>query len=464
MIQPATLRRRRQALHARLPVPVLLVGNAPATRNLRMTEYPFRQDSTFLYYTGCTVPGAAALLVDGTCTLFLPMPEADDALWNGAPDDPEALGAALGVDRVAPIETLDEACARVGVRHALAVPDPGMTALASRITGLDLAFSQRSGPDALVEAVIGQRRTKDDEEVDEIRAAALLTRDAFRLAMAATHAGEHEATIGGLFDGCIAAHGASQSFNSIVTVHGEILHNPHRTHPLREGDLLLLDAGAEVPSGYGADVTRTWPVSGRFTDRQRGAYAAVLEANETCIALCRPGVRFRDIHLAAARVMATFLAEEGILRCSVDTAVETGAHALFFPHGLGHLLGLDAHDLENFGDRAAYAPGRSRSSQFGLCYLRMDLDLEPGLVVTIEPGFYAAPAILRSPSLRDALAGLVDFDRAEAWIGLGGIRIEDDAVVTDGDPDVLTAGIPKSPQALEAVVGSGVPAFARMHP
>lgn len=455
MISPRTFQARRKALVDRVGGPILLMGNAPSFRNLRMNEHPFRQDSTFLYYTGCPLPHGAALLSDGSFTLFLPSPSEDDPLWNGPEDSPQVVGARLGADTVAPMDSLESACAAAGVRQALAVPEPGATARAAAITGLDLVFSRRSGPPALVDAVIEARRTKTQEEVEEMAEAARVTGRAFELAMGATRPGINEVHLGALFDGWLASRHAEPSFHSIVTVRGEVLHNPHRVNTLRDGQLLLLDAGAEIGSGYCADVTRTWPVSGRFTPRQRAAYEAVLCANETAISMCRSGVRYRDIHLEAARIITRFLRDEGLLTCGEDQALEEGAHALFFPHGTGHLLGLDVHDLENFGDRAAYAPGRVRSTQFGLCYLRMDLDLTPGVVVTIEPGFYVAPEILHHPGLRSRLGPLVDWDKAETWVGFGGIRIEDDVVVTDGDPLVLTRSIPKAPAEVEARVGQG---------
>lgn len=253
----------------------------------------------------------------------------------------------------------------------------------------------------------------------------------------------------------LAAHGLGTAYHSIVTVRGEILHNEGYDNILEEGQLLLLDGGAEAASGYATDVTRTWPVSGRFDGRQRAAYDAVLAAQVAAIDRCRAGVRYRDVHLAAGAVLTRFLVDEGLLRGDVDGLVERGAHALFFPHGIGHLLALDVHDMEIFGDRAGYGAGRRRSSQFGLSYLRLDRDLQPGMVVTVEPGFYVVPAILADNDLLTRFQGDLDLDRALTWTGFGGIRIEDDVHVTAGDPDVLTAGIPKDPAEIEALVGTG---------
>ena len=277
--------------------------------------------------------------------------------------------------------------------------------------------------------------------------------------MAATRPGRTEAIIGAVFDAAIAARGLRTAYDAIVTVRGEVLHNFHRVHPLRDGDLLLLDGGAEGTSGYATDVTRTWPVSGTFTPRQRSAYEAVLAAQQRAIALCTPGVRYRDIHLEAARVLTRWMVDERLLSGDVDSLVERGAHALFFPHGVGHLIGLDVHDLELYGDRAGYGPGRTRSRQFGLNALRLDRDLAPGNVVTIEPGFYAVPEILQSASLTDPFSDVLDLDRAASWLGFGGIRIEDDVYITDAGPEVLTASIPVTIDEVEAAIASDCSPF-----
>ena len=217
----------------------------------------------------------------------------------------------------------------------------------------------------------------------------------------------------------------------------------------------VVNGGGETGSGYGVDITRTWPVGGTFSPRQRAAYAAVLEAEKAAIARCRVGTPYREIHDTASLVLARFLADEGLLRVAPETAVEIGAHAIFFPHGVGHLLGLDVHDLENFGDLAAYPHGVARSEQFGTCYLRLNLPLEAGWVVTIEPGFYVVPAILADPVLNERFRDAVDFGKAARWIGFGGIRIEDDIAVTAGEPENLTAAVVKEIDAVQDLTGSG---------
>jgi len=460
-----TFRARREELVRRMNGrAVLLVGTNENPRTSPYMGYGHRQDSTFWYFTGCERPGAAALIDEGGCTLFVDAPAPDDDLWHGHVDTLAGLRIQYGVDEVRDAETLAEACAGRDLA-TLATHDRTRTELASQLVGRAMTYGGDNGDDALIDAVIAMRRIKSDEEVAEHRAAADATETAFRAAMASTAVGGNEAHVAALFDAVLAARGCTTGYHSIVTVRGEVLHNPHYVNELKSGDLLLLDGGGErLTSGYGVDITRTWPVNGRFEGRQRAAYDAVLASQLEAIAICRPGTRYRDVHLKSAEVLARWLLDEGLLRGSLEAVMESHAAAAFFPHGVGHLLGLDTHDLEQFWDRAGYAPGRARSEKFGTAYLRMDLDLEPGFLFTIEPGFYVVPGILRNAALREAWGDLVDWDKAAEWVGFGGIRIEDDVLCTEGAPEVLTAGTPKDPAEIERIVGSGVPAWERLSP
>ena len=242
------------------------------------------------------------------------------------------------------------------------------------------------------------------------------------------------------------------AYPSIVTTHGEILHTHDRSGTCRAGELLLADVGAESDTGWASDVTRTWPVSGTYSPSQRAIYDIVLSAQTAAIAAVRPGVRYRDVHLVACRVLCAGLVEEGLLSGTVDGLVERGAHALFFPHGVGHLLGMDVHDMEDLGDRAGYAPGRSRSPQFGLGYLRLDRDLAPGMAVTIEPGLYFVPHILHHKTLTAPFGRDFHPARLDHFADVRGIRIEDDVLVTATGCEVLTRSIPKTASEIEAVM------------
>jgi Xaa-Pro aminopeptidase len=246
--------------------------------------------------------------------------------------------------------------------------------------------------------------------------------------------------------------GCVQAFNPIVTVHGEILHNEKYENTLNDGDLLLVDSGAEAPSGYASDITRAMPVSGRFTSPQRDIYEVVLAANRAAIEAAAPTVTNLDLHLLAARTIASGLKDLGLMQGDVDAAVELGAHALFFVHGLGHMLGLDVHDMEDLGDVVGYEIGEERSTQFGLAYLRLARPLKRGFVITIEPGIYFIPALIDRWQADGMHRDFIRYDRLEDFRAFGGIRIEDNVLITEHGSRVLGPPIPKSVADIEAAM------------
>jgi Xaa-Pro aminopeptidase len=278
--------------------------------------------------------------------------------------------------------------------------------------------------------------------------------EAHKAGMSATLQAKREAEVRGVMEGVIIAHNMTTAYNSIVTVHGEVLHNEHYHHPLQPGDLLLADVGAETDMGWAADITRTWPVSGKFSSTQRDIYDVVLAAHDACIAKISPGVEYGEIHLLAATVIADGLVNLGILQGNAQDLVEIDAHALFFPHGIGHLLGLDVHDMEDLGDLAGYEEGRIRSDRFGLGYLRLNRPLRPGMLVTIEPGFYQVPAILNDAQQSSKYKPVVNWERLSQFVDVRGIRIEDDVLVTPEGSEVLTAALPNQADAVENLVNS----------
>jgi len=466
MPSPKHHARRRAEFLAAIETPVLLFAGGRIARNYPANWQPFRADSSFLFFFPWPEPEAAALVdpADGTVTLFLEPRTSEGELWHGPARSFDELREALEVDAV---ESRAELAARVKQRlggrplRSIAIPDARTTAEAGALSGEPLSFEEpaRIAHPELVRALAALRIRRGPEELAEMRATAAVTCEAHLAAMAATRPGVHESELAGRVEGAFARHGCVPAYNTILSVRGEVLHNEGHGNELRPGDLVLLDAGAENASGYCSDVTRTWPVTGRFSPEARDVYDLVLAAEKAAIELVRPGVRYRDLHLAAARVIAEGLVQLGLLRGRPEDLVQHGAHALFFPHGVGHLLGLDVHDLEAFGDQVHYAPGRTRSPQFGSAYLRLDLDLAPGTCFTIEPGLYFVPAILRGERFRSEYSRWVDFERAESFLrlnegrGFGGIRIEDDVHCTESGAEVLTAAIPKERAQVEASVG-----------
>jgi Xaa-Pro aminopeptidase len=431
----AALKQRRGKLMAALgDVPALiLAGHAPA-RNYAANQYEFRASSHYLYFAGVPLAGAALLLHDGHATLYVPPHGPDDALWHGETMTHEELKAKTGVDEVYPLPRLAD--------HLERIPDPG------RLPTVPVE-ERGSADEQLIDAIIALRLCHDAEALGQMRRAAAVTTRAHAAGRRTARPGTRVSQVRAAMEHEILAANFTTAYPSIVTVRGEVLHNLDRVGTCRVGDLLLADVGAESDTGWASDVTRTWPVSGQFSASQRALYELVLAAQLQAIASVKPGVRYREVHLHAAYVICAGLRDEGLLAGDLDSLVERGAHALFFPHGIGHLLGLDVHDMEDLGDRAQYAPGRTRSPQFGLSYLRLDRDLMPGMVVTIEPGIYLVPAILRNQALTEPLRDVLRLERLERFGDVRGIRIEDDVLVTESGAEVLTAQIPKAVSDIE---------------
>jgi Xaa-Pro aminopeptidase len=301
----------------------------------------------------------------------------------------------------------------------------------------------------LADALIEMRLVHDPAAIAALRRAADATAAAFHVGIRAVRPGINESVVRAAMEAEFIRRDMGVSYNSIVTVHGEVLHNEVYHHQLQPHDLLLVDVGAETTDGWAGDVTRTWPVGGKFSASQRDLYQVVLHAQQTVIAAVRPGVAFRELHLLAGRLIAEGLVDLGVLRGDPAELLADGVVALFFPHGLGHLLGLDVHDLEDLGDRATYARGRTRSTEPGLRTLRLDRDLVPGMAITVEPGLYLVPAILEDPA-RTAVAGdRLRRERLAAFADVRGIRIEDDVLVKPDGHEVLTAAICKEASAIE---------------
>jgi Xaa-Pro aminopeptidase len=462
--QPASsFVRRRRALAARLGGPALLFSGVARPCNYPANVYPFRPDSHFLYLTGAWLENAA-ILVDGERgVLYMPAEDPEDVVWHGPSPGWAEMKEATGVTEVRDIAELGpRAGGQVSGNATATLPAVDATtrfrqgkllACSWAEPGADVELSERDA--ALADAMIGLRMHHDEAAVEMLREAAAATVEAHRAGMAATRPGIRESEVRAAMERALMARDMGTAYGSIVTVHGEILHSRGYENELAAGDLVLADVGASN-RGWAGDVTRTWPVSGQYSPTQRTLYDIVLASQIAAIDMVKPGVRYRDIHLAAAKIIARGLVDEGILEGDPEGLVERGAHALFFVHGLGHLIGLDVHDMEDLGDRAGYAPGRTRSQQFGLGFLRLDRDLEAGMAVTIEPGFYQVPALLEPGS---ALVkpfdddGTLDREALAKFADVRGIRIEDDVLVTATGHEVLTAALPKQAEAVETLVG-----------
>lgn len=419
-------------------------GQRLQPRNYRDNPHPFRQSSHLLYLTGIDLPGLALVMGGDGDVLYGPAADIDDVVWHGPHATLEELAADAGIGEVRDVATLSEHLRGAGTVRWLPPFQHDVIMWMAELLGRDLTAVRSGACLELAKAVAGLRLVKSEGEVAEIEDALAITDRMHRAAMAVGRAGVYESEVAAEIQQIALAADRAQAYNPIVTVHGEVLHNNTYTNCLEDGQLLLNDSGAESPGFYASDITRATPVSGTFTPKQRAIYDTVLRAQMEAITACRPGVHYRDVHLGAARTMTEGLIEEGLMKGDAAAAVAAGAHALFFPHGLGHMLGLDVHDMEDLGDVIGYPGGEARSTQFGLNFLRMARPLEPGNVFTVEPGVYFIPALIDRWRDEGKHTAFIDYDRVDGYRDFGGIRIEDDVLCTEDGCRVLGPGIPKT--------------------
>jgi Xaa-Pro aminopeptidase len=449
---------RREALRKAVPDgAILIMGNDEAPKNYVDNPYPFRQDSHFLYYAGVNQAGLALLIEpDGREVLYGTPDHPDDVIWFGPHPTLDDHAGAAGVAESTDIADLVERLAAFkGDDTAVHYLPPYRSARSfalGALLGVDPREVEGDASADLIRAVAAQRSIKEEAEIAEMEDALAVTAKMYRATMRSAQPGRTEAEIAAIHKAAAAASYREQAFTPIVTVCGDVLHNHSYGNTLEEGDLLLVDSGAESPHFYASDITRTVPVTGKFSSQQKDIYEIVLAANRTAIAAAAPGATNRELHLLAARTITEGLKDIGVMKGNIDRAVEAGAHALFFPHGIGHMIGLDVHDMEDLGDVVGYEEGEERSDQFGLAYLRLARKLEPGFVITIEPGIYFIAALFERWEGEGRHKGYIRFDKLEDYCGLGGVRIEDDVLITEDGHRVLGPPIPKTVDAIEAAM------------
>lgn len=461
MFQPDIYRQRRDVLCRAMGSGILLfVGHENVAINSPDHVVPFRQDSSFLYYFGHNVPGLVGLMdvPSGMHLLFGPSPDPEAFIWTGPQPDIDQLAREVGADKGLDMAQLPEHVAALIRKHArihfLPPYRPDTRIVLSQLLNLPLASLDNQASMDLTRAVIAQRSVKSPLEIAEIEAALDISRAMYARAFAHACPGRTEQEVKAVLEKEVHARGSRTSFASIVTTRGNVLHNQQANRTLASGDLLLIDSGAESSNGYASDITRTFPVGGKFSSLQKDLYTVVLKAQKRAIDALAPGVMYVHAHMEAARAIVQGLKDLGVMQGNTEDAVHQGAYALFFVHGIGHMLGLDCHDMESLGeDLVGYDATISRSPQLGLRSLRLARKVQPGFVVTVEPGIYVIPELIARWSSEKRHASFIRYDRIQRLHQFTGIRIEDDVVVEQGGARILGPPIPKEVDHMEQIGG-----------
>ncbi|HPN39051.1 MAG TPA: aminopeptidase P family protein, partial [Melioribacteraceae bacterium] len=434
-------------------------GNNPSPINYTANTYKFRQDSSFLYYFGLDYEGLFGVIdIDNNEEiLFGTDLTLDDLVWTGAEPTLAEKASFCGVNKTMYFDKLYKYISNLFKQGALFHYLPqyrtdNLLHLSELLTINYKKLNQHTSKD-LIKAIIRQRSVKEDIEISEIEKALDISYEMNLYALKNTKNGVSERDIYSFIEAYAFAKGHGTSFASIFSVNGDKLHNPYHNNIMKSGQLALLDSGAESLLHYASDITRTFPVSGKFTEFQKGIYNAVLNANLKAINFIKPGIPYREVHKIAAKTIVEHLKDLNLMKGNTDDAVENGAHALFFPHGLGHMLGLDVHDMEGLGEAlVGYNEEITRSEQFGLKYLRLGRKLEPGFVLTVEPGVYFIPQLIKTWKEQNKFVEFINYDEAEKHTDFGGVRIEDDIMVTPNGAKVLGKPIPKTISEIENIM------------
>lgn len=460
MFAKKTYQQRRNKLYKQVKSGLLLfLSNGESPMNYPANTYHYRQDSTFLYFFGLNFPGLAAIIDidENRQTVFGNDLEMEDIIWMGPQPTLKSRCLKIGITESQPLAHLSETllkAVRQGRKIHFLPPYRSENSLwLERLLGVRAEVVKNFASAEFIKAVIAQRSLKNQEEIKEIETALAVTAAMYREAMVMARPGVYEREIAGRIEGIALAAGGQLAFPAIVTIHGETLHNHYHGNRLQKGDLLIIDSGCETETGYASDITRTLPVGGKFDSRQRAVYETVLDMQLAAIAMIRPGISYRSIHLKSCEILVERLKQMNLMKGGAGDAVAAGAHALFFPHGLGHMMGLDVHDMEDLGETyVGYDKATRRSQQFGLAYLRLAKKLEPGHVLTVEPGIYFIPALIDQWRAEKKSAAFINYAEVDKYRKFGGIRIEDNVLVTSKGRRVLGPPIPKETEAVEKAV------------
>lgn len=455
---------RRLSLRKKIRTGLILIpGNMESPMNYPKNTYRFRQDSTFLYFFGLDLPNFVGVIdiEEGKDCLYGNDFDLDDVIWMGPQPTVNELGQKVGIPCTHPMKdlasTLHRAIRNGRKIHFLPQYRAENIIMLDQLIGLNHSLIAKYASVELIKAVVAMRSIKEAVEIAELDKAADVGYHMHTMAMRLAKPGVLEQDIVGAIEGIAIGKGYMTSFPIILSQNGETLHNHDHSQILTSGRMLLTDAGAEIASHYASDNTRTFPVDGKFTPAQKEIYSIVLDALNKGIELSKPGVTYQSIHLETAKVITAGLKNLGIMKGDVNEAVANGAHAMFFPHGLGHMMGLDVHDMEDLGENyVGYDDEISRIDQFGTAFLRLGRRLQTGFVLTVEPGIYFVPALIAKWKEEKINSSFINYDKAMEYIGFGGIRLEDDILITENGCRILgSKRIPVTIEEIEAIVGKG---------
>lgn len=440
MFDSSVYKQRRQALREKVGHGLILIlGNNEAPANYPDNTYKFRQDSSFLYFFGHSHPGYAGVMdiEAGEDYFFGNDVTMDDIIWMGPQPSVKDLAAQVGVEKSFPFDKLKEFIGKaISQRRPIHFLPPyryDNMLLLEDLTGIRASMTKQHASVELIKAVVALRSVKEACEIAEIDKACNIGYEMHTAAMRLCKPGVSEQYIAGILDGIASSYGNMVSFATILTQNGQTLHNHDHSHLLEAGRLMLTDAGAESVTNYCSDHTRTIPVGGKFTSRQCDVYSIVLDCHDKALELAHPGVTYKSVHLEVCKVLAQGLKDLGLMKGDVNEAVAAGAHALFMPHGLGHMMGIDVHDMEDLGQcYVGYDDEIRPSDQFGLASLRMGRRLQEGFVITDEPGCYFIPALIDKWKAENMHKDFLNYEAIEKFKDFGGIRLEDDILIIPG--------------------------------
>ena len=423
----------------------LFLGNRESGINFRDNWYPFRQDSTFLYYFGINIPGLYAIIdIDNDKEmLFGDELTIDDIVWTGPLPSLKELAEKVGIDTVLPVSQLNGYTDNN--THHLPPYRPEHTLAISQYKGIEPGAVSSTSSISFIKAVVAQREIKSSEEIEQLHQAAHHTSEMHHRVMKSAEPGRKEYDLVAQAYKYAWSCNLPMSFPPISTINGHILHNHDYSHTLSSGDMVLFDGGMESIGGYAGDMTRTFPVDAKFTSVQAEMYDIVHRSFLAAEAVLKPGIKFKEIHLLSAKVLVEGLSEMGIMKGDPEEAVAAGAHTMFFQCGLGHMMGMDVHDMENLGEPyVGYTDTFIKSKEFGLKSLRLGKTLKEGFVLTVEPGIYIIPELIDLRKEEGKYLDFIDYEVLNKYRNFGGIRIENDYLITKDGYELLGDPIPTS--------------------